>query len=96
MESRRKYVGYLPLKHEDRSLRFPHRQPRPILDFLIVNRKAIQHRVARIVEPLDDFNKLRADGVKYSHLDVSLFSANSSVAANFVLYDCPALGVQQS
>src|SRR5256885_16386489 len=50
-------------------LRFAHDQLRAVFDLLIANRKAIKHRVARIVEPLNNFDELRgrAESVKNSH-----------------------------
>src|SRR4051812_41133034 len=68
VQARRKYVRNLSLKDEHGGLRFAHGQPRSIFDFLIVNRKAIEHRVTRVVEPLDDFYELSFERVKYSHL----------------------------
>src|SRR2546423_8804582 len=50
-------------------LRFAHDQLRAVFDLLIANGKAIRHRVARIVEPLNNFDELRgrAESVKNSH-----------------------------
>src|ERR1700686_1130935 len=68
--SRAEHVGNLSFMNKDCGLRFAHDQLGSVLDFLIANRKAIKHRVARIVEPLNDFNELgaRAEPVKNSHL----------------------------
>jgi hypothetical protein len=43
-----------------------------------VNGEPIKHRVARIVEPFDDFDKLveRVKSVKYSHVASISFSAD--------------------
>src|SRR5207245_2306537 len=43
-----KHVGNLSFINKDRRLRFAHNQLRAVLDLLITNRKAIEHRVAGI------------------------------------------------
>jgi len=68
--SRAEHVGDLSFMNKNCCLRFAHDQLCPVLDLLIANWKAIKHRVARIVEPLNDLNELcaRAEPVKNSHL----------------------------
>jgi hypothetical protein len=63
-----KYVRDLALVNKNSSLRFAHRKPGSVLNLLALNGKTVNQSVTRIIEPFNDLNELRADGVKYSHI----------------------------
>src|SRR5256885_5759012 len=75
--------------HKHRGLRFAHDQLRAVLDLLIANGEAIEHRVTRIIEPFNDFDELCAwaEPVKNSHL-------NSPFLSRRILYGESNQGVQ--
>src|SRR6185369_8374601 len=79
--ARSEHVGDLALMDKYRRLRFAHNQLRTVLDFLIPHRKAIHHRVAGVVEPFNDFDKLcaRAEPVKNSHVILISLAFSASV-----------------
>src|SRR3977135_2327436 len=77
------HIGDLSFMNKDCGLCVAPDQWRPVLDLLIANRKAIKHGVARIVEPLNYFNELRAraEPVKNSHFfSISFVLTEASVA----------------
>jgi hypothetical protein len=68
VQSRSKDICNLTLVNKNRRLRFAHRQLGPVLDLLTLDRKTINQSVTRIIEPLNNLDELRSDGVKYSHV----------------------------
>ena len=48
-------------------LRFAHDELRAALDLLVVVRKAVRERVARVIGPLDDLDELAAEEIGQAH-----------------------------
>ena len=61
-------IGNLSLIDKDGGLTLTDGQPGPHLDFIVVSFKPVDHRVVRVVGPLDDINKFTADFIEQAHL----------------------------
>ena len=54
----RENVRHLTFKHKNRRLRFAHDKLRAVFYFLLINRETVKDRIARVVEPFDNLDKL--------------------------------------
>src|SRR5262249_9174604 len=68
--ARAEEIGGLSLVDEERGLVLANRELRAHLDLLVVDRKLVDERIVRVIEPLDDLDELRAHLVAELGLDV--------------------------
>ena len=64
MGTRLKNIGEFSLGNKDRDLTRTNDELRPVLDFVLVPRESPDERVPRIIEPLDDIDKLATNFVE--------------------------------
>ena len=67
MAARHEDVGDLALIDEQRRLPRTHDELRAVLDLLLRPRETLHHRVARLVEPLDDVDQLAGNEFTNRH-----------------------------